>query len=172
MHLHFGSHFVACDWKLWGNVSAYIVDAIFQYYSEISYRQLSDRDVQRVVEAIFTKNTVYGKSVRMQFRNDTVRSEVLVEYRVFTKNENSEAYTGTDFSHKILQFVCAVCMAQHSCSLHLYVQFVLDACRLQYGCAIQIAHTNPELHKSYRQLKWHVEESCVPFSQFFLGILT
>ena len=29
MHLHFGSHFVACDWKLWGNVSACIVDAIF-----------------------------------------------------------------------------------------------------------------------------------------------
>ena len=69
-------------------------------------------------------------------------------YRVFTQNEKFAAYTGTDFSHKILQFVCAVCMAQHSCNLHLYVQFVWDACRLQYGCAIQIAHTNPELHKS------------------------
>ena len=70
------------------------------------------------------------------------------KYRVFTQNEEFAAYTGTDFYQKILQFVCAVCMAQHSCSLHLYVQFVWDACRLQYGCAIQIAHTNPELHKS------------------------
>ena len=70
------------------------------------------------------------------------------KYRVFTQNEEFAAYTGTDFYQKILQFVCAVCMAQHSCSLHLYVQFVWDACRLQYGCAIQTAHTNPELHKT------------------------
>ena len=94
------------------------------------------------------------------------------KYRVFTKNEKFAAYTGTDFYHKILQFVCAVCMAQHSCSLHLYVQFVWDACRLQYGCAIQIAHTNPELQTLDRLdcdftavLKWQADEIGLPFQE-------